>query len=99
MAATDERANLRHLGDIEVEAVVELGRQRIALRQARQLRPGDVLALDTLAGEAFALRVNGAQLAEGETVVVGRSMCLRLTGMAPLPVEEGSEEREGGRDG
>ncbi|MEW6751980.1 MAG: FliM/FliN family flagellar motor C-terminal domain-containing protein [Candidatus Latescibacterota bacterium] len=83
----DERARLRHLAEVEVEAVAELGRLRLGLRQLRRLRPGDVLVLDTLAGEAAALRVNGAALAEGEVVVWDNSVGstgLRLTGMVPL---------------
>ena len=38
MAAVDERANLRHLGDMEVVAVAELGRKKMRLKQVRQLR-------------------------------------------------------------
>jgi flagellar motor switch protein FliN/FliY len=105
MAAIDERAHLQHLGDIEVQAVVELGRRRIALSEVLRLRVGDVLELeDILAGSAFPLRVNGALLAEGETVVVGERMGHRLTAMAALPFDATSAraavtpacEREGG---
>ena len=85
MAAADEKSRLQHLGDVEVEAVAELARLRIALRTLRQLCPGDVLVLDTLAGEANALRINGVFLAEGETVVANDTMVERLTGMAPVP--------------
>lgn len=95
MAAADERANLRHLGDMEVEAVAELGRKKMRLKQVRQLRKGDVIPLERLAGEAFSIKVNGAPFAEGEIVVVSELMACRLTRMVEAPeVEEGQEEEE-----
>ena len=77
--ARRERHNLAHLGNAEVEGVVEMGRQRMKLREVRDLRVGKVVMADKLAGEAFTLRLNGQPFAEGEVVVVPNSMCLRLT--------------------
>jgi len=96
MAAVDERANLRHLGDMEVVAVAELGRKKMRLKQVRQLRKGDVIPLERLAGEAFSIKVNGAPFAEGEIVVVSEQMAGRLTRMVEVPAveEEGEEEEE-----
>lgn len=85
MATDNERSRLQHLGDIEVEAVVELGRMRLSLGRVRRLRVGDVLVTDRLAGERMTLRINGVPFAEGETVVVNRAMACRVTGMVPLP--------------
>ncbi|MFA6108260.1 MAG: FliM/FliN family flagellar motor switch protein [Candidatus Latescibacterota bacterium] len=81
MASVDERSNLRYLGDLEVEAVVELGRQRVPLSRVRELRQGEVLRLDVLAGEAQVVRVNGVPLAQGESVVVNERKGIRLTRM------------------
>lgn len=84
MAPVDERSNLRYLGDLEVEAVVELGRQRLPLSRIRELRQGEVLRLDVLAGEAQTIRVNGAPFAQGEIVVIGTRKGIRLTPMNEL---------------
>jgi len=96
MAAVDERANLRHLGDMEVVAVAELGRKKMRLKQVRQLRKGNIIPLARLAGEAFSIKVNGAPFAEGEIVVVNEQMACRLTRMVETPAveEEGEEEEE-----
>ena len=88
MAAVDERNNLRHLGDMEVEAVAEFGRKRMKLAEARRLRRGDIIELDKLAGESFSLQINGAPFAEGEIVVVREIMACRLTRMVEPPAEE-----------
>lgn len=82
MASVDERSNLRYLGDLEVEAVVELARQRVPLSRVRELRQGEVLRLDMLAGEAYAIRIDGALFAQGDSVVIGERMGIRLTRMA-----------------
>lgn len=86
MTTDGERSRLQHLGDTEVEAVVELARMRLSLGRVRHLRPGDVLVTDRLAGERMALRINGVPFAEGETVVLNTAMACRVTGMVPLPV-------------
>ena len=91
MAAIDERVNLRHLGDMDVMAVAELGRKRMKLSRVRQLRPGDVIELGRLAGEAFSIKINGAPFAEGEIVVVNETMACRLTRMVGVPEEEGED--------
>lgn len=85
---TDERSRLRHLGDMEVEAVVEMDRKKMKLSQAQCLQPGDVVALDKLAGEAFDVSINGAAFAKGEIVVVADRMACRLTRMVG-PIKEG----------
>ena len=84
--ANDEKANLAHLGDMEVEAVVEIGRKRVPLSAARNLLEGSVVVLDCLAGEHFVVRINGALVGEGEAVVVNDRMAFRITRM-PEPAE------------
>lgn len=84
---TDERARLEHLGDMEVEAIVELGRKKVKLSRTRQLKAGDVIAFDRLAGEAFDVQINGVSFAKGEIVAVGESMACRLTRMVGLQRE------------
>jgi len=94
MAAADERANLKHLGDMAVEAVVELGRKRMKLSQVRRLREKDVIELDKLAGERHAIRINGALFAEGEMIVLDDKMGCRLTRMVEPHVEEEEEDAD-----
>ena len=74
-----KRANYEHLGDVEVDIAVELGRKKIPLNEAVQLRVRDIIKLDKLAGEAFALRANGHAFAEGEIVVISDVMGCRIT--------------------
>lgn len=79
--SADQRANLAHLGDIDVEAVVEMGRQKTTLDATRDLAPGSVIVLDRLAGEYFDVRLNGALLGHGEIVCIGDNLSCRITRM------------------
>jgi len=83
-----EKANLSHLGDIAVEGRVCVGKRSLKLGEAMALRPGSVVVLPKLAGEAFELRLNGALLGEGETTVHGETLAWRLTRLAPLAGQE-----------
>lgn len=82
-SALPGRASIADLGQIELEAVVELGRATMPLRQARQLQVGDAIALEKLAGEAMALTLNGHRFGEGEIVVTQEKLFLRLTRLEP----------------
>ena len=68
MSAMDANARLAHRGEMEVEAVVELGRKQLKLSAVRQLRPHAILALEKLAGEPFDLRLNDASFAACDEV-------------------------------
>ena len=83
-----EKAALTHLGDIEVEAVVYLGRQTLKLGEAMALRPGSVIVLPRLAGENYPIRINGTPLGEGETALVSERMTYRITRLVPAENQE-----------
>ena len=85
------RPAVADLGDVAIEAVVELGRAVLPLREARGLRAGDVLSLSKLAGETMTVRLNGEIFAEGETVVHNERKCCRLVRLAPLVAPSGQE--------
>lgn len=76
-------ANYAHLGDVLFELSLELGRKELSLREAAQLRVGDIFELDKLAGEAFEIRANDHPFAEGEVVVLTDLMACRITRLAP----------------
>lgn len=91
MAAIDEKTRLKYLGDMEVEAVVELGRKKMKLKQVRQLCKKGIIELDKLCGERYSVRINDAPFAEGEIIVGGESIACRLTRMVEPHVEESEE--------
>ena len=89
-----QRANLQHLGDMNVTVMVELGRKKMKLGEMRDLKKHDVIDFDKLAGEAFDVRINDVLFAEGEIAVVTDIMACRLTRLVEphLEEEEGDEE-------
>jgi len=95
-AALHGPPSLTDLGDVQLDVVVELGRTRMPLRQARTLKAGDLITLDRLAGEAVQVYLNGHPFAEGETVWVTELLSTRLTHLLPPPEaqDEGAEGDE-----
>lgn len=67
------------LGEIPVEVVVELGRLRMVLRDLAALSENDVLELDQPVDCPLELRVSDRKLAQGELMMVGDRVALRLT--------------------
>jgi flagellar motor switch protein FliN/FliY len=71
--------DLRRLSAVPVDLSVEIGRTRMTVGEALELREGSVVTLDRLAGEPVDLLVNGTPIARGEVVVIDEQFGLRLT--------------------
>jgi flagellar motor switch protein FliN/FliY len=90
--------DLRRLSAVPVDLSVEIGRTRMTVGEALELREGSVITLDRLAGEAVDLLVNGTPIGRGEVVVIDEQFGLRLTQVlsetAPdgLPAAPGIDE-------
>jgi flagellar motor switch protein FliN len=72
-------ADLGRLRDVPVELAVEIGRTRMTVGAALELRPGSLVVLDRVAGEPVDLLVNGTRIARGEVVVIDEEFALRVT--------------------
>jgi len=59
---------------VPVVLSVELGRTNISVKDLRQLRQGQVIALDQMVGEPLGIFANGHRLAYGEVVAVGKEL-------------------------
>jgi flagellar motor switch protein FliN/FliY len=70
---------LEALRDLELAAVVELGRSTLTVEDLSELRVGGLIALDNTAGHALDLYVNGSLFARGEVVAINENYGLRIT--------------------
>ena len=61
-----ERLDQRLLGEIPVQATVELGQTELSLRDILELAEGSIVELNRLAGEPLDLKVGGQLVAQGE---------------------------------
>ena len=82
-----EKERLAQLGDLARAGCCELGRRQLELAEVRRLGVGSVIKLGKLAGESYQVLINGQPFAKGETVVLGETICVRVTGMADFPQE------------
>jgi flagellar motor switch protein FliN len=74
-----ERVEGRILGDIPVQATVELGATELSLKDILELAEGSIIELNRLAGEPLDLKVGGQLVAQGEVVAVDDYYGLRIT--------------------
>jgi flagellar motor switch protein FliN/FliY len=65
--------------DIPVLLTVELGRTRMEIRELLQLSQGSIVQLGSTSGESLDILVNGCFVAQGEIVMVGDKLGIRLT--------------------
>ena len=77
--AKGERIEPNLLGDIPVQATVELGQTKLTLKEILELSEGSIIELDRLAGEPLDLKVGGQLIAQGEVVAIDDSYGLRIT--------------------
>jgi len=74
-----ERIQQRILGDIPVQATVELGQAELSLKDIHDLAEGTIVELNRLAGEPLDLKVGGQLIAQGEVVAIDDHYGLRIT--------------------
>jgi flagellar motor switch protein FliN/FliY len=104
-AAGAPEADIARLSDIPMELSVEIGRTHMTVGETLDLRPGAVVTLERIAGEAADLLVNGTTIARGEVVVIDERYGLRITeildggGESPSVPGVGDETRAEGSPG
>jgi flagellar motor switch protein FliN len=93
--------DLRRLSAVPVDLSVEMGRTRMTVGEALELRQGSIITLNRMAGEPVDLLVNGTAIARGEVVVIDEQFGLRVTevlGSSPAPEAAGAPSAEAGAD-
>ncbi|QER42133.1 flagellar motor switch protein FliN [Thermodesulfobacterium sp. TA1] len=71
--------DLEFILDIPLEISVEIGRNKMLIRDLLKLNQGSIIELDKFAGEPVEVYVNGKLMAKGEVVVVNERFGVRIT--------------------
>jgi flagellar motor switch protein FliN len=71
------------LQNIQLRLDVVLGRSHITLAKLLELKSGNTLTLDKLAGEPVDIELNGHVIAKGEIVVVDDNFGIQITQLSP----------------
>ena len=77
----DIDARLDRLGDAEMDVAVLLGQTRIPLEDVLSAEPGTVYELEKLSGLPMDILVNGTLFGQGEIVVVGDRLAVRVVNL------------------
>lgn len=70
---------VEQLGDVKLSLKAQLGETQLTVREVLELKEGDVIQLDRLAGEAVDLYLNEQPFAMGEIVVINDIFGIRIT--------------------
>lgn len=69
---------------IPVTLTLEVGAARISLQELMNIDQDSVIELDTLAGEALVIKVNGTPIGRAEVVVAGENYGLKVLELSDL---------------
>lgn len=79
MNGVKSEPNLSMVMDIPVTLSLELGHNRMSVRELLQLTQGSVVKLDRPGGDPLDILVNGCLVARGEVVVINDRFGVRIT--------------------
>ena len=82
-------ASLDALLDVSMPVVIEIGRANMTVEEVLRLGTGTVFQLDRMLGEPVDIYVSDRKLAQGEVVVVGEHLGVRITRVLAGPHAEG----------
>ncbi len=85
--------NINLLMDVKMTLTVELGRNKMLIKEMLALGEGSIIELDKLAGEPVDLLVNSKLIAKGEVVVIDENFGVRVTDIV-APSERIKSERK-----
>ncbi len=74
---------LNFVEDVHLMIVAEIGRAPMTLGQLMELKPGQVISLDKMAGEPSELFINGHAIAKAEVIVLDDNFGLRIQEIVP----------------
>ncbi len=78
-SGTGPKIDQRMMAEIPIEAVVELGKAKMTLREVLELAQGSIIALDKIAGEPLDIKVGGQTVAKGEVVAVDDCYAIKIS--------------------
>jgi flagellar motor switch protein FliN len=70
--------NMELIQDVPLHVTVQLGKNRMTIKEILELGEGSIVELDKLAGEPVDLLVNGKLIAKGEVVVIDENFGFRV---------------------
>jgi flagellar motor switch protein FliN/FliY len=86
--ASGDGFSIDALMDVSMPVIIEIGRAMMPLSEVVDLKPGAVIQLDRLVGDAVDVYVGDRKLAEGEVVVLEDRFGVRLTRILAKPEGE-----------
>ncbi|MFP4457600.1 MAG: FliM/FliN family flagellar motor switch protein [Clostridia bacterium] len=87
---TDNSLGIEFIPKLELNVKVELSKTKIKARDILDLKKGDVVKLDSIAGDHVDVLLNEKEIAKGEVIVLDGSYGIRISKM-----KRSKEEKSG----
>ena len=78
---TDNSLGIEFIPRLEMDVKVELSKTKIKAKDVLDLKEGDVVKLDSIAGDHVDVLLNGKEIAKGEVLVLDGSYGIRISRM------------------
>jgi len=79
MAAQNQPNTINMLLDVSIPIAVQLGQTKMTVRELLKMKKGQVVKLNSMAGETVDVFISKKMLAKGEITVVGDKMAVRVS--------------------
>ncbi len=77
----DNSLGIEFIPKLEMDVKVELSKTKIKAKDVLDLKEGDVVKLDSIAGDHVDVLLNGKEIAKGEVLVLDGSYGIRISRM------------------
>ncbi len=81
----DGDKNVDRFDDVTLTVSIELGRVTLPVKEILDWREGNVVETSKLSGQPMEIMVNGRLFGNGEVVVVGDNLAIRITDLQKPP--------------
>ena len=82
--SADQHFDMNFVEDVDLAVVAEIGSTKLTLGQLMELKVGQVIGLNKLAGEPSDIYVNGHPIAKAEVIVLDENFGLRIQEIVPV---------------
>jgi len=79
MPPQNQPNTINMLLDVSIPIAVQLGQTKMTVRELLKMKKGQVVKLDSMAGETVDVFISKKMLAKGEITVVGDKMAVRVS--------------------
>lgn len=84
----DNSLGIEFVSKLQMDVSIKLSKTKIKAKEVLELKPGDVIKLDTIAGDYVSVLLNNNKIAKGEVLVLDENYGIRINRMRSKKEED-----------